>query len=52
MSIQEDYFGTKVDEIIDILVGFVFEKLPVIIIIAVVIFLLWKIFQPSIDITY
>ncbi|MDD3284099.1 MAG: hypothetical protein PHZ07_00720 [Patescibacteria group bacterium] len=52
MGTQEDYFGKKVDEIIDILVGFVFEKLPGIIIIAVIIFLLWKIFQPSINITY
>lgn len=47
---EEDAFGGKIDEIIDSIIGFLFERLPIIIIILVIIFVLWKIFQPEITI--
>lgn len=44
----EGWFGEKIEAVLDFLFGFIFEKLPIISIVAAVLFLIWKLLDPTI----
>ncbi|HNZ86322.1 MAG TPA: hypothetical protein PLD95_01365 [bacterium] len=49
---NRDYFGKKIDEIIDSIVGFFFETFPYISLMLAFLFLLYKLLKPAIIIEY
>jgi len=48
ISEPDEYLGDKVEEIINVVVEFVFEKLPAITIILAILYLIWNLLDPVI----